>query len=216
MTNDQTGNVSAPIMQTPRNTLQRARKRASYDRNLINAILDDGYVTHISAVIDGGIRSHPSYYWRMGDEIIVHGSRHNAMLNTLLSGEEACLCFTLLDGLVMARSAFHHSLNYRSVVLYAKPREVTDPDERMAALKHGIERLSKGRWDEIVKPSEAALRGTMILAFPIMEATAKVRSGMPTDDPDDYAHKIWAGVIPCALTFGPPEEDTNTSPPDAY
>jgi len=207
---------SPPIVQTPRNTLQRGKKKASYDRDLINAIIDDGYVLHISTIIDGEVRAHPSYYWRTGDEIFIHGSKHNGMYKALLSGAEACLCFTLMDGLVMARSAFHHSLNFRSVVLYAKARQLTDEDERLEALKQGIERLSKGRWEKVVKPSDAAMRGTMILAFKIEEASAKVRSGMPTDDPEDYGHDVWAGVIPCEIKFGDPIEDPNTSPPDEY
>jgi len=205
---------SPPIMQTPRNAVQRGQKRASYDRDMINTILDDGYVGTISALVDGTVRAHPIYYWRKDDEIFIHGSKHNSMFKAMRNGEEACLSFALLDGLVMARSAFHHTMNYRSVVIYGKAREVTDPEERMSALKNSIERLSKGRWAKVKKPSDAAMRGTMIMAFPISEASAKVRSGMPSDDPEDYDLNVWAGVFPCALTFGDPEEDSNTSPPD--
>ena len=113
----------------------------------------------------------------------------------------------------MARSAFHHSMNYRSVVIYAQARAVTDETERMAALKQGVERLSSGRWENIREPSEAEMRGTMILAFPISEASAKARTGGPVDDPDNYDLPVWAGVIPCKTTFDEGVEDTNTAPP---
>jgi uncharacterized protein len=205
---------SPPILQTPRNTLQRLSRRASYDREIINAILDDGYVATVSALVEGAVRAQPIYYWRIGNEIFVHGSRHNALFNALMNGQEVCLTVSLLDGLVMARSAFHHSMNYRSVVIYAHARAVTDPAERMAALKQSVERLSAGRWEEIRKPSDAEMRGTAILAFPITEASAKARSGGPVDDPDDYGLPVWAGVLPCKIAFSDGIEDTNTAPPD--
>lgn len=204
---------TAPIVQTPRNTIQRLSRRASYDRAVINAILDDGYVAVISALVEGAVRAQPIYYWRIGDELFVHGSRHNALFKALMDGQEACLTIAHLDGLVLARSAFHHSMNYRSVVIYANAREVTDAKERMAVLKASVERLSAGRWAEVRKPSEAEMRGTMVLGFPISEASAKARSGGPIDDPDDYGMPVWAGVIPCKLAFGDGEEDTNTQPP---
>jgi hypothetical protein len=202
-----------PILQTPRNTLQRLSRRASYNRDVINAILDDGYVATVSALVEGAVRAQPIYYWRVGDEIFVHGSRHNALFKALLEGKEVCITVALLDGLVLARSAFHHSMNYRSVVIYAMAREVTDANERNAALKASVERLAAGRWKEIRKPNEAELRGTMVLAFPISEASAKARTGGPVDDPDDYGMPVWAGVIPCAVTFGEEIEDTNLQPP---
>jgi len=205
---------SPPILQTPRNTVQRLSRRASYDREVINAILDDAYVATISALVDGAVRAQPIYFWRIGDELFVHGSRHNALFNALLNGQEACLTVSLLDGLVMARSAFHHSMNYRSVVIYAHARTVTDAAERLAVLEQSVERLSAGRWEQIRKPSEAELRGTLILAFPISEASAKARHGGPVDDPDDYDLAVWAGVLPCKIAFSDPIEDTNTQPPD--
>lgn len=202
-----------PILQTPRNTLQRLSRRASYNRDVINAILDDGYVATISALVEGTVRAQPIYYWRLGDEVFVHGSRHNALFKALLSGQEACLSVALLDGLVLARSAFHHSMNYRSVVIYGNAREVVDPAERNAVLKQSVERLAAGRWSEIRKPNEAELRGTMVLGFAISEASAKARSGGPVDDPDDYGLPVWAGVIPCSVAFGEEIEDTNLQPP---
>ncbi len=202
-----------PIVQTPRNTVQRLSRRASYDRDVINAILDDAYVAVISAMVEGTVRAQPIYYWRSGDELFVHGSRHNALFEALLKGEEACLTVALLDGLVMARSAFHHSMNYRSVVVYARARAVTDEKEKMAALKHSVDRLSPGRSAEVRKPSEAELRGTLVLAFPISEASAKARSGGPVDDPEDYGLPVWAGVIPCKIAFDEGVEDPNTQPP---
>jgi hypothetical protein len=202
-----------PILQTPRNTLQRLSRRASYDRNVINAILDDGYVATVSALVDGAVRAQPIYYWRVGDELFVHGSRHNALFKALLEGREVCITVALLDGLVLARSAFHHSMNYRSVVIYAMAREVIEPEERNAVLKASVERLAEGRWEQIRKPNDAELRGTMVLGFPIAEASAKARSGGPVDDPDDYGMPVWAGVIPCAVAFGEEIEDTNLQPP---
>jgi nitroimidazol reductase NimA-like FMN-containing flavoprotein (pyridoxamine 5'-phosphate oxidase superfamily) len=210
---DDANRKSPPIVQTPRNTVQRLSRRASYDREVINAILDDAYVATISALVEGSVRAQPIYYWRIGDELFVHGSRHNALFNALIGGEEACLTVALLDGLVMARSAFHHSMNYRSVVVYAKARAVTDEAEKKEALKQSVERLSAGRSAEVRKPSEAELRGTLVLAFPIAEASAKSRFGGPVDDPDDYGLPVWAGVIPCKIAFSDGVEDTNTQPP---
>ncbi|WP_337995748.1 pyridoxamine 5'-phosphate oxidase family protein [Oleispirillum naphthae] len=205
---------SPPILQTPRNTVQRLSRRASYDREVVNAILDDAYTAVISATVEGGVRAQPIYFWRIGDELYVHGSRRNALFNALMDGQEACLTVTLLDGLVMARSAFHHSMNYRSVVIYAHARAVTDEAERMEALKQSVERIEAGRWAQIRRPSEAEMRGTMILAFPIAEASAKARHGGPVDDPEDYDLPVWAGVLPCKIAFSDPIEDTNTQPPD--
>jgi len=214
MTGKTTSKKSPPILQTPRNAVHRGSRRASYDRDVINGILDDAYTAVISATVDGGVRAQPIYFWRMGDEVFVHGSRRNALFNALLDGQEACVTVTLLDGLVMARSAFHHSMNYRSVVIYAHAREVTDETERMAALKQSVERLAPGRWAQVRKPSEPEMRGTMVLAFPIAEASAKARSGGPVDDPEDYDLSVWAGVMPCSVAFADPIEDTNTQPPD--
>lgn len=210
---DDANRKSPPIVQTPRNTVQRLSRRASYDREVINAILDDAYVATVCALVEGTVRAQPIYYWRIGDELFVHGSRHNALFNALINGEEACLTVALLDGLVMARSAFHHSMNYRSVVVYAKARAVTDEAEKKEALKQSVERLSAGRSAEVRKPSEAELRGTMVLAFPISEASAKARAGGPVDDPDDYGLPVWAGVIPCKIAFDEGVEDVNTQPP---
>ncbi|SBV96677.1 conserved hypothetical protein [uncultured Alphaproteobacteria bacterium] len=213
MPEDTTPPKVPPILQTPRNTVQRLSRRASYDRAVIHAILDDGYVAVISALVEGAVRAQPIYYWRIGDELFVHGSRHNALFKALLDGQEACLTIAHLDGLVLARSAFHHSMNYRSVVIYAHAREIANAAERTAVLKQSVERLAAGRWAEVRKPSEAEMRGTLVLGFAISEASAKARSGGPVDDPDDYGLPVWAGVIPCALTFGDGEEDANTQPP---
>ena len=202
-----------PIERTSRNQVQRGSRRASYDREVINAILDEALVAHIAALVEGSVRSQPIYFWRMGGEIHVHGSRRNALFRALLAGGEACITVAILDGLVMARSAFHHSMNYRSVAVYAKARAVTDPEERLASLRQSVERLSPGRWPQIRKPRAAELNATEILAFPITEASAKARSGGPVDDPDDYLMPVWAGEIPARIAFDPGIEDTNTEPP---
>jgi uncharacterized protein len=149
----------------------------------------------------------PTLHARIGDEVLIHGSAASRMLRALATGVDLCLTATLIDGLVLARSAFHHSVNYRSVVLYGTARIVTEPDEKEAALEAFTERLLPGRWGEVRWPTPKELKATSVLALPIEEGSAKVRSGPPIDDEPDYALDVWAGVVPLSLTRGEPVPD---------
>ena len=178
-----------------------------YERDQINAILDAGLVCHLGFVHDGHPFVIPTLYGRVGDEVYVHGSSASRMLRTLKGGVDACLTVTLVDGLVLARSIFNHSINYRSVVVLGRATEVTDPDEKVRALEAFGERILPGRWAEVRPPTELELRATSILGMPLDEASAKLRVGPPKDDEEDYEVEVWAGVIPLTLVAGEPEAD---------
>ncbi|MBW7851728.1 MAG: pyridoxamine 5'-phosphate oxidase family protein [Rhodospirillales bacterium] len=192
--------------QTPRTRFVRAPKRGSYDRNAAYAILDEAWVAHVGLVADGGPVVIPTSYWRVGDELLIHGASSSRLVRLLAAGAEACVTVTLLDGLVMARSAFRHSMNYRSVMVFGRAR-VVEAAEKEAALAAFIERVSPGRMAEVRPPSAAELRATSVLAFPLQEASVKMRSGPPTDPDDDLVFPVWAGVIPLRLRAGEPEPD---------
>jgi uncharacterized protein len=194
-------------MKTPRTKLSRLPKRGHHDRETIDAILDEALVAHLGFVLDGRPAVIPTLHARVGDEVYVHGSAASRALRALSGGIEACLTVTLVDGLVLARSAFHHSVNYRSVVLYGTARPVADPAEREEALYAFTERLAPGRWDAVRKPNRKELKATAVLALPIGEGSAKVRVGPPIDDEEDYALDTWAGVVPLRLSAGAPEPD---------
>jgi uncharacterized protein len=196
--------LSAP---TPHTRLRRLPKRGAHDRATIDAILDEALVAHMGFVCDGRPFVIPTLHARVGDEVLVHGSSASRALRTLAAGAELCLTVTLLDGLVLARSAFHHSVNYRSVVLLGRPRLLEGTAEKAAALEAFVERLTPGRWDSIRWPSAKELKATKVLALAIDEASAKVRCGPPGDDDEDYALDAWAGVVPLALRPGPPQPD---------
>lgn len=201
-----------PPPRTPRTTVRRLPQRAAYDRGTIHAILDEGLVCHIGFVHEGHPYVIPTNYVRWGEQLVIHGSAASRMLRTLRGGVPVCVTVTLLDGLVLARSAFHHSVNYRSVVILGTAREITDPGERRKALRAFVEHVLPGRWDQVRPPSEGELRATVVLGVPIAEASAKVRSGPPVDDEDDYALPCWAGVVPLALTAGVPVPDDRLAP----
>jgi hypothetical protein len=154
----------------------------------------------------------PTLHARVDDVVYVHGSAASRAIMTAGRGLPVCLTATLLDGLVLARSAFHHSMNYRSVVVLGQARYVEGPDERLAALEAFTERLVPGRWGEVRPPTRQELKGTRVLALPLDEASAKVRSGGPVDDDEDYALDVWAGVVPLALAAGEPEPDERLAP----
>jgi nitroimidazol reductase NimA-like FMN-containing flavoprotein (pyridoxamine 5'-phosphate oxidase superfamily) len=196
-----------PIKKTARSRVKRRPKRGVYDRETINAILDEALIAHVGFDLDGAPAVIPTAIWRAGDRLHIHGSAKSAMLLALKDGAEACICATLLDGLVLARSAFHHSMNYRSVVLYGRATEVTDAQEKAAALRGFTEKLAPGRWDEIRGPNRQELKATIVLAFPIEEASAKIRVGPPIDDEADHELPVWAGVVPVHLAFGAPVSD---------
>ena len=194
-------------LQTARTTVRRLPNRASYDRETVYAILDEALMCHIGFAVDGKPVVIPTIHWREGDMLYVHGSVASRMLRSLKEGVEACVTVTLLDGLVLARSAFHHSMNYRSVVVFGTAREVTDRAEKIKALECLVEHVVRGRSKEIREPNESEIRVTSVLALPIGEASAKIRTGGPVDDEEDYALPVWAGVLPLRLTPGEPIVD---------
>lgn len=195
------------LEQTPRTTLKRLPKRGSFDRETIYAVLDEALICHVGFAVNGSPVVIPTIHWREGDTLYFHGSAASRMLRSLKEGVEACVTVTLLDGLVLARSAFHHSMNYRSVVVFGTAREVTDREEKLRALDALVEHVMKGRSRDVRPPNEPELRQTMLLALPIEEASAKIRTGGPVDDEEDYALPVWAGVLPAALAFGAPVDD---------
>ena len=194
-------------MKTPRTRLRRLPARGAHDRPTIDAILDEALICHLGFVHDGHPFVIPTLHARQGDEVLVHGSAASRALRTLSGGAPVCLTATLVDGLVLARSAFHHSVNYRSVVLLGTATLVTEPEEKSAALEAFTERLAPGRWEHIRWPTRQELKGTSVLRLPIDEASAKVRNGPPGDDDEDYAMDVWAGVVPLRMAAGAPEAD---------
>jgi nitroimidazol reductase NimA-like FMN-containing flavoprotein (pyridoxamine 5'-phosphate oxidase superfamily) len=190
-----------------RSTIRRLPQRASYDRQVINQILDESMICQVALVQDGAPVVIPMNYVRMGDRVFVHGSKASRLLRLLASGVEACVSVTLLDGLVLARSAFHHSMNYRSVVFWGKGQVVTDLEEMTRVFKALMEKLAPGRWATIRQPNEIELKQTLVAAVPITEASAKVRTGPPKDDEEDLALPIWAGVLPLRIDAGTPVPD---------
>ena len=193
--------------QTERTTLKRLPKRGSYDRELVYGILDEGFLCHVGFMVAGEPFVIPTGYVRIEDKLCIHGSQISRMLRTLSSGIEVCVAVTLVDGLVLARSAFHHSINYRSVVLFGHAMTIEDREAKLAALLAFSEHMVPGRWEEVRKPTEAELKATTVLALPLVEVSAKVRSGPPIDDEEDYALSVWAGVLPLKLAAGEPISD---------
>ena len=188
--------------------LRRRRERGSHDRAVIDAILDEALVAHLGIVdADGQPIVTPTLHAREGDVVYCHGSPASRTLQALAAGAPACLTVTLLDGLVLARSAMHHSANYRSVMLLGRATTVSAPEQKLLALEAIVEHIVPGRWAEVRPPNEQELKATAILAIPIDEASAKARTGPPVDDEEDYALPAWAGIIPLACRPGPAEPD---------
>jgi nitroimidazol reductase NimA-like FMN-containing flavoprotein (pyridoxamine 5'-phosphate oxidase superfamily) len=181
---------------TPRTKVRRHPERGSYDRETVEAILDEGVVCHLGFVADGTPFVMPTMYARSGDVVYVHGSPASRMLRTAAGPADVCLTVTLLDGLVLARSAFTHSMNFRSVVVLGRAREVTDPAEKMAAFEALVEHVCRGRWADARHPNQKELATTLVLALPLDEATAKVRTGGPLDGEADMGLPVWAGDLP--------------------
>ena len=195
--------MSVPLLRSDRTTVQRLPKRGSYDRDILNAILDEGLVCHVGFVAAGQPYVIPTTYGRVGDQLYVHGSAASRMLKAMKGGLPVCFTVTHLDGLVLARSAFHHSMNYRSVVVLGLAQEVIDPQERVDALRAIVDHVVPGRWDEIRPPSENEMRATLVLRLAIEEASAKIRTGPPVDDDADYELPFWAGEVPIRTTVLP-------------
>ena len=193
---------------TERTQVKRLPKRGMYDRETVFKILDEAFVCHVGFVVDGQPYVIPTNFGRVGETLYLHGSAASRMLRTLSEGIPVCVTVSLIDGLVLARSAFHHSVNYRSVVVLGTARLVEDPTEKMDALRLFTEHIMKGRWEQIRWPTELEMKGTTVLALPIEEVSAKVRTGDPKDDEEDYELPIWAGVLPLQLTPGTPIPDT--------
>jgi uncharacterized protein len=187
---------------TPRTTLHRLRERGRTERADLDAVLEAGLVCHLGVVIGGVPVVLPTGYGRIGDTLYLHGSSANRSLLSA-AGQQVCVTITLLDGLVCARAVFHHSMNYRSAVVFGEARLVTDADEKLAALRAVTDHLVPGRWEHAREPTRKELAATAVLALPLDEASVKVRTGGPKDDEEDYGSGIWAGVLPAALTFGP-------------
>jgi hypothetical protein len=203
---------------TDRTTLRRLPRRGSHERQTIYRILDEGLVCHVGFSIDGQPYVIPTVYGRIDDRLYLHGAVASRMLKTLAGGAPVCVTVTLVDGLVLARSAFHHSMNYRSVVLLGTPRAVLDGTERDQALQAIVEHIVPGRSGHTRAPNAKELAATSVLCLPIDEGSAKVRSGPPLDDDEDYALPLWAGEIPVRLTALAPVADprlrADTATPD--
>jgi nitroimidazol reductase NimA-like FMN-containing flavoprotein (pyridoxamine 5'-phosphate oxidase superfamily) len=195
-----------------RTRVRRLAKRAHYDEATVHAILDAGLLCHVGYVIDGQPYVTPTAHWRDGGYVYWHGSSASRMLRAQLAGIDVCLTVSLLDGLVLARSGFHHSMNYRSVMALGQAELVDDPAAKLSALKHFVDKLVPGRWEEIREPSVQELKGTTILRLRLDEASAKVRTGPPVDDEEDYALPVWAGVLPLSLQAGTPLADDRLAP----
>jgi hypothetical protein len=195
-----------------RTRVRRVPARADYERATIDAILDESLIGHLGFAIDGQPYVIPTLQARVGDTVYVHGSAASRAIRALTAGAPACLTATLTDGLVLARSAFHHSMNYRSVVVLGQARALSDPAETLLALEAFTEKMVPGRWEEVRAPNRKELKATRVLAMTLDEASAKVRTGPPVDDDEDYALDVWAGVIPMGLTAGEPLDDPRLTP----
>jgi hypothetical protein len=200
---------SAP---TARTRVVREADRAIYDRAAVYQILDEGFICHVGFVVDGQPFVIPTAYGRSGDQLYIHGSAASRMLRNLDSGIAVCVTVTLLDGLVLARSIFNHSMNYRSVVILGTARAMIDGEEKLAALRTLSEHILPGRWAESRQPNEKELKATLVLRLPIEEFSAKVRQGPPVDDAEDYSFRTWAGVIPLPVVPGEPSRDERCEP----
>src|SRR6266852_2787115 len=197
----------AKLPQTARTTLKRRPQRGNYDREVINGILDEGFICHVGFIVDGRPFVIPTGYARVGEQLIIHGSQASRMLRALGQGIDVCVTVTLIDGLVLARSAFHHSMNYRSVVVFGRATVIENREDKLAALRALSEHMVPDRWDEVRAPNESELQKTTVLALPLAEASAKIRTGPPLDDEEDYKLEVWAGVIPLRLRAGDPISD---------
>jgi len=197
---------------TARTTLHRRPNRASYDRDAVHAILDEGLYCHIGFTIDDQPYVIPTIHARVDDWLYVHGSSASRMLRNLKSSVPMCVTVTILDGLVLARSAFHHSMNYRSVIVLGVAQEVTDSQEKYDALKAVVEHVTPNRWDDVRWPTEQELKATSVLRLPLEEVSAKIRTGPPLDDEEDYQLPCWAGEVPLRLTPQVPVPDPRVSP----
>jgi nitroimidazol reductase NimA-like FMN-containing flavoprotein (pyridoxamine 5'-phosphate oxidase superfamily) len=212
---DRLDSLNNAIAPTARTRVKRLPKRASYDRDAIYSLLDSALVCHVGFVVDSQPFVIPTLHVRIADRLYIHGSAASRMLGAAAEGTPIAVTVTHIDGLVLARSAFHHSVNYRSVVILGAATLVTGPSEKLTVMKGLIDHVAPGRWDHIRHPNEKELAATSVLSIPIVEASAKLRSGDPLDDEADYALPIWAGQIPFTMNTLPPVADArlNASTP---
>jgi uncharacterized protein len=196
---------------TSRTTLRRLPQRGEFDREAVYRIIDEGFVCHVAFVVDGQPYAIPTSYGRAGETLYIHGSAASRMLRSLAGGIPVCVTVTLIDGLVLARSAFSHSINYRSVMIFGMAIMVEEAEEKEAALKSFTEHVIPGRWSEVRQPNEQELRATTVLALPLVEVSAKVRTGPPKDDEEDLAFPVWAGVLPLRMAALAPIDDPSLS-----
>jgi nitroimidazol reductase NimA-like FMN-containing flavoprotein (pyridoxamine 5'-phosphate oxidase superfamily) len=198
--------TETPLSPTRRTKLRRLPERAQTERAALYAVLDAGFLCHLGVISDGEPRVLPTAYGRTGDTMYLHGSTAN---RTMLAadGYPACVTVTHLDGLVCARSVFHHSMNYRSAMIYGTGRILRDETERMTALRVIVDNMIPGRWDAAREPTRKEMAATAVLAFPLAEASVKIRTGPASDEPEDYELDVWAGVVPTRMEFGKPEPD---------
>lgn len=192
---------------TERTQVKRLPNRGAYDSETVYNILDEAFLCHVGFVVDGQPFVIPTGYARVGEMLYIHGSAASRMLRTLSEGVQVCVTVTLLDGLVLARSAFHHSMNYRSVVILGRATLVERREEKLEALRAFTDHVVHGRWSDVRQPTEAEMKATTVLALPLSEVSAKIRAGAPKDDEEDYSLPIWAGVIPLRLEAGAPVDD---------
>jgi len=201
-----------PFPVTERTRVVREANRAVYDREAIYKILDEALVCHVGFSLEGQPYVIPTMFARVGDHLYFHGSAASRMLRGLSSGLPVCITVTLIDGLVLARSVFNHSMNYRSVVALGKAESIDGPAEKLRALQAFTEKLISGRWNDARQPNEKELKATSILKLPLTEVSAKVRVGGVEDDAEDYAFPVWAGIIPLRLVADAPERDQRCDP----
>lgn len=199
--------MSQPYTPTPRTRVIREAERGVYDREVAYRILDEGFLCHVGFVVDGQPFVIPTSYGRKDEVLYIHGSAASRMLRQIKEGIPVCITVTLLDGLVLARSVFNHSMNYRSVVVLGKATLVDDPAEKLEGLRLLSEHILPGRWNDARQPNDRELKATSVLRVPIEEFSAKVRTGPAVDDEEDYSFPTWAGVVPLEMTVGTPVDD---------
>jgi nitroimidazol reductase NimA-like FMN-containing flavoprotein (pyridoxamine 5'-phosphate oxidase superfamily) len=198
--------MSADLTVTERTRLRRLHERGHFDPKTIYSILDAMPLCHVGYLVDGKPAVTPTFQWREGDTVYWHGSSASRAIRSSTDAD-VCLTVTLLDGFVLARSAFHHSANFRSVMIYGRATKVADPSEKEARLRTFVEILYPGRWDELRPMTDQEAKATTVLSMPIDEASAKIRTGQPVDDEADYALPVWAGVVPAHIQLGEPLPD---------
>ena len=192
---------------TDRTRVRRLPERGAYDQKIIYSILDEGLICHVGIVVDGRPVVIPMTYARAGDKLVIHGFGGSRLMKALKNGADVCVEVTHLDALVLARSAFHHSMNYRSVIVFGQATTIEGDDAKNAAFREFFEHLMPGRWDDVRKPNAKELAQTAVIELSLSEASAKIRTGPPGDDEDDYQLDVWAGLLPLTVSAGEPEDD---------